>query len=367
MGNNSYTIATDAASTFGYGLVFGPQWTFGQWEPEVLTCHIMVLELYPIVLAVKLFSNSLCNKSVLILTDNEALVPIINKGTSKDSQIMKLIRIMVVQCLRDNILIRAQHIPGSENLRPDSLSRLQVKRFWCLSKGITTNPKPVSEAQQHAAKLGQLLEGALSLNTKKVYKHAWNNWWEFMASTFKVRPHVLELPLDPSLVALFIGYLANKELKASTMSTHLSALSYIHKIFNVDTVTSLPFIQNITRFYHRMSKHSDTRLPITIPLLVQLVTSLPHVCKSAYMITLLSMYLTAFFACLRIGEITSRGQNKQSLIQFNNLSLNETSFQLHFYEFKHNLGKYHRVQVIKQDIPICPIQAMIASLKVKRL
>ena len=99
LGNNNYTIATDAASTLGCGLVFGPQWTFGQWEPEVLTCHIKVLELYPIVLAIKLFSNSLCNKSVLILTDNEALVPIINKGTSKDSQIMKLIRIMVVQCL----------------------------------------------------------------------------------------------------------------------------------------------------------------------------------------------------------------------------------------------------------------------------
>ena len=46
--------------------------------------HITVLELYTFVLSIHLFAETLSNKVVLFLTDNEALIPIINKGTSKD-------------------------------------------------------------------------------------------------------------------------------------------------------------------------------------------------------------------------------------------------------------------------------------------
>ena len=89
--NNTCTEATDAASTLGYGLVFGAYWAYGAWESGVSSCHITILELYPIVLATYLFQDKLSNKSVLLRTDNESLVPIINKGTSKDAQIMQLL------------------------------------------------------------------------------------------------------------------------------------------------------------------------------------------------------------------------------------------------------------------------------------
>ena len=142
-GKPECTIATDASTTIGYGLVFGRLWAYGKWESQMSNYHITVLELYPIVLSIHLFAETLSNKVVLFLTDNEALIPIINKGTSKDSNIMKLIRLMVVQCLRSNILVKAKHISGVENTRPDCLSRLQVEKFWSLSKGITTDPQPV--------------------------------------------------------------------------------------------------------------------------------------------------------------------------------------------------------------------------------
>ena len=141
--NNTFTVATDAASTLGYGLVFGAHWAYGAWESGVSSCHITILELYPIVLATYLFQNVFSNKSVLFRTDNEALVPIINKGTSKDAQIMQLLRLMVLQCLKANILVRAKHIAGVDNERPDCLSRLQVDKFKSLSRGIQMDNKPV--------------------------------------------------------------------------------------------------------------------------------------------------------------------------------------------------------------------------------
>ena len=202
-GKPECTIATDASTTIGYGLVFGRLRAYGKWESQMSNYHITVLELYTIVLSIHLFAETLSNKVVLFLTDNEALIPIINKGTSKDSNIMKLIRLMVVQCLRSNILVKAKHISGVENTRPDCLSRLQVSVKRHHNRPTACPSACTPEASRHAGKLTDLLEGALSHNTRKVYRQAWKTWWEFMSSTFRDTSDTLELPLDPSLVALY--------------------------------------------------------------------------------------------------------------------------------------------------------------------
>ena len=181
-----------------------------------------------------------------------------------------------------------------------------------------------------------------------------------MDNSFKVRNNVVSLPLDSSMLALFIGYLSNKGIKASTVSTHLSALAYVHKLFNIEGPTTSPFICRLIQGYHKTSASPDNRLPITIPILTKLVMSLSHVCDSQFdQILLRSMYLTAFFACLRIGEITIRGKGQRSVVQYRHLSLKNSSFTLHFNNFKHNQeGKYHTITVVKQSPPLCPIEAM---------
>ena len=57
------------------------------------------------------------------------MVLIINKQTSKDSDIMKLVRRFVVLMLTHNIMFKASHIPGKTNTAADLLSRLQIKQF----------------------------------------------------------------------------------------------------------------------------------------------------------------------------------------------------------------------------------------------
>ena len=52
------------------------------------------------------------NRCVLFLTDNAALVDIINKETSKHKLVMILLRDLVLSCLRYNILFRARHVSG---------------------------------------------------------------------------------------------------------------------------------------------------------------------------------------------------------------------------------------------------------------
>jgi len=74
----------------------------------------------------------------LFMTDNESVVHVINKQTSRDT--LSLIRKMVLICVRNNILFRAKHIPGIKNGLADSLSRLQVSKFKGMSQGMDRVP-----------------------------------------------------------------------------------------------------------------------------------------------------------------------------------------------------------------------------------
>ena len=87
-----------------------------------------MLEFYPIVLSLYLRGHQMQNRSILFLTDNEALVHVINKQSCKNKILMFFVRKLVLVCL-ENILFKAKHVRGVYNTLADSLSRLQVDTF----------------------------------------------------------------------------------------------------------------------------------------------------------------------------------------------------------------------------------------------
>jgi len=137
---------TDAAKSQGYGIIFGCHWAYGEWPDEWKTNRdISFLEFFPIVVGLSMWCHTLRNKRVLFMTDNESVVHVINKQTSRDTYLLSLIRKMVFICLRNNILFRAKHIPGIQNGLADSLSRLQVDNFKSMSQGMDRVPTPMPE------------------------------------------------------------------------------------------------------------------------------------------------------------------------------------------------------------------------------
>ena len=115
-------LFTDAAKGIGMGAYFQGEWTYMRWPPEIHDLDLLItfLELYPIVIAV---------------------VAVINKQTSKCTRMMCLVRMLVLDCLKLNIVFKAKHIPGVDNDLADALSRLQVQRFRQLApnaKAIAT-------------------------------------------------------------------------------------------------------------------------------------------------------------------------------------------------------------------------------------
>ncbi len=82
------------------------------------------------VVAVTLWGHKLIGKKIVLRCDNESVVSIINKQTSKCPQIMALVRFMVLRCLKSNLQFCTKHVPGIHNKIADSLSRFQMTRFW---------------------------------------------------------------------------------------------------------------------------------------------------------------------------------------------------------------------------------------------
>ena len=85
--NHKLNLYTDASGAIGFGALFGREWCYGKWPENWLKYSIAMLEFYPIVLSLCLWGHRMRNQCVLFFTDNESLVSVINKQTSKDSDL----------------------------------------------------------------------------------------------------------------------------------------------------------------------------------------------------------------------------------------------------------------------------------------
>jgi len=139
--SDSLKLYSDAAGVHGgYAAVFGSKWFAGIWPPEMKDLNITVKELFPIVLAMEIWGHTLANHKVLFLTDNQAVEAIINKTTSKDKILMKLVRRLVLASLNFNVHFRAKHIAGKTNVVCDLLSRFSFQEAHHIAPWLNQNP-----------------------------------------------------------------------------------------------------------------------------------------------------------------------------------------------------------------------------------
>ena len=132
--NDDLQLFTDASGGVGFGGFFKGKWFQGKWPNSAPNAYsIAWMEFFPVLVAVVLWGDSLKGKRIIIRSDNEAVVAILNKQTSKCPRIMKLVRFFVLQCLKNNIAFCARHIEGKLNNIADALSRFQMERFRSLA------------------------------------------------------------------------------------------------------------------------------------------------------------------------------------------------------------------------------------------
>ena len=135
---DKYWVSNDVLQLFtegsgnpnlGCGAYFAGYWVQFQWPNHwsalPMIKKMALLELVPVVLALSVWPQSLQNKRILLRIDNSALISIIYKRTSKNKQIMKLIRPLVLLNMQYNIQFKSLHIEGLHREISDALSRFQ--------------------------------------------------------------------------------------------------------------------------------------------------------------------------------------------------------------------------------------------------
>lgn len=140
--SSSLHFFTDASNA-GFGCTFRTKWFYSEFSSEWLKYHISVREFLPIVIALELWVHLLKNCTVVLHSDNMAVVHVINKNTSKDPHLMQLMRRLMILSLQHNIHFHAKHIQGISNTAADLLSRLQVKEFKARFPHMDSEPTPV--------------------------------------------------------------------------------------------------------------------------------------------------------------------------------------------------------------------------------
>lgn len=128
LNSTSLHLFTDASNS-GYGGYLKDHWFSGVWPEPWRGYHITIKELFPIVLALELWGEKLQNQCIIFHSDNSAVVAIINKQSSKQKTLMSLVRRLVVQSLKYNIMFKSEHLFSLQNDLADKLSRQQIAEF----------------------------------------------------------------------------------------------------------------------------------------------------------------------------------------------------------------------------------------------
>ena len=130
----------------GYAGICHPLWFQGTFPGKWRDFDIQFLELYPIFLLITLLAEKLKGERILVLCDNQPIVHTLNKLTTKNKRVMRLIRMLILVLLKNNIVIFAKHIPGKQNVISDFLSRHQATPQFLRHHGLSPRPLIIPNA-----------------------------------------------------------------------------------------------------------------------------------------------------------------------------------------------------------------------------
>ena len=110
------------------------------------------------------------------------------------------------------------------------------------------------------------------------YRRAWKLYEEFQISVLQ-SSHV-SLPVLPATLALFVAYLFDRRYAPSTVNTYVSALGYFHRLAGLQDPTKTFYIVEMLKGYGKIGYRLDSRLSITLPILVRIMEGLKFFCVS---------------------------------------------------------------------------------------
>ena len=238
--------------------------------------------------------------------------------------------------------------------------------------GPITNPTASTPATRELGnRLAQLLEASLSASSLNTYRRPWQILQHFIRDRLQLQTPLF--PISTHTLALFIALLAEQKYAASTVTSYISALSYPHRLASLPDPTKSEMIQLTLRGYCKLNPSRDSRLPISLPILENIILACEHTKSSLYSRKLIqAMYAFAFFAALRVGEITYRvNQPHQNIITISQLVSmktregNVSAIKLTLRNYKHSDSTSPVDIFLYREKPVCPVSHLLEYLSLR--
>lgn len=206
--------------------------------------------------------------------------------------------------------------------------------------------------------MNMLLQDSLAPATQAAYKRSWALLNTFCGELKEECP----LPTRVPILALFISDLDRRGYAPATISSHVSAIGYVHKLNGWSDPTSSFLVQKLLGACHKRNKQTDVRLPIDKPMLAKLIRATNFTIERRdHRLLFQAMFSLAFHAFLRVGEMTSPSNNltMSNTIQVDQLEVEAFCMKLTFRSFKHSRGQPFTLTIqAAPNSPDCPVQIM---------
>ena len=169
-------------------------------------------------------------------------------------------------------------------------------------------------------------------------------------------------PVPVSDLAFFVSFCYQQGYSPSSVNTYMSAVSFVHKLHNLDDPINSFVIRKLLEGFKRLQSRKDLRAPITEDILVKIVQSLPFICYNQYELALFhSLYSLAYFGLFRVGELVFTDHRQSGYpLTLGDINLTPQSLTVRIRISKTNQSGRPVIITIPSESnrSICPVLAM---------
>ena len=109
----------------GCGAIFGDSYYMEQYPPSILALQLPIhcLEIFNVVIAVRMWAPRWAGRLINIWCDNAASVMVLQSGKGKDERMLKCAREIWAWAALYSVSLAVHHRPGKEMIIADALSQ----------------------------------------------------------------------------------------------------------------------------------------------------------------------------------------------------------------------------------------------------
>lgn len=216
------------------------------------------------------------------------------------------------------------------------------------------------------AEIQRLLQASLAEGTHLVYQRGIKNFENFRGRCGFPKTW----PAPCNQVVSFIAALSLERKAPSTIKSYVAGIAFQHKINGWYDPTKPFVVQKLLEGCKRSDGKEDSRAPITINMLPNIMQVLDKVCSSTYETALFrAAFSLAFFAFLRVGEFTMKTMSDKGdrVIAVSDIRFEGPGVKALYLRLRYSkTDQAGRSTVIKLNrciySQICPVQALMCYM-----